>query len=475
MNPSLATLICACGIAGLFYLDRDRASHISKALWLPTVWMAVLGSRSVSVWLNLAPAGSNVEGSPIDAAVYGILSAAAIGVLIRRSNRTRTILAANWPIVIYFAYCLISVTWSYHPDVSLKRWTKAIGDLAMVLVIVTDRQPFASLRRVISRVGFVLLPASLLLIKYYDSGRGYTPDGAPMNTGVSTDKNMLGMMLLVISLGTLWHIAILVRAKRRPNRGRHLLAQGTLLVFGIVLLKMANSQTSAACFVIGGGIILATGMNAFRRHPARVHALCLSFILVAGCTLLLGGGADLVHAMGRKSNLSGRTVIWAAVIPAAPNALVGAGFEDFWISPDVVKFQQALVGWWHPEELNEAHNGYIEVYLNLGCVGVALILTVLINGYAHAAKVLRMNPSVGGLLLASIVVATVYSITEAGFRMLDLIWIFLLIATVSANSVAAGLIRGDALTLGTRDGTAAGTAAGNQLNSGKSTVCASAG
>src|ERR1700744_4566338 len=130
MNPSLASLICACGIAGLFYLDRDKKSHISKASWLPTVWMAVLGSRSVSLWLNLAPAGSNVEGSPIDAAVYGMLSAVAIGVLIRRSNRTRTILAANWPIVIYFLYCLISVTWSYHPDVSLKRWTKAIGDLA---------------------------------------------------------------------------------------------------------------------------------------------------------------------------------------------------------------------------------------------------------------------------------------------------------------------------------------------------------
>jgi O-antigen ligase len=132
------------------------------------------------------------------------------------------------------------------------------------------------------------------------------------------------------------------------------------------------------------------------------------------------------------------------------------------------------VGWWHPEELNEAHNGYIEVYLNLGCIGVLLILTLLINGYAHAAKVLRMNPTVGGLLLASIVVAAVYSITEAGFRMLDLSWIFLLIAVVSANSIAAGLIRGDALALGTHDRTASRTAAGNQLNSGKSTVCASA-
>lgn len=475
MNPSLATLICDCGIAGLFYLDRDKTLHLSKALWLPTIWMALIGSRSVTVWLNLAPPSSNVEGSPIDAAVFGILAAAAIWVLIRRSNRTRAILGANWPVLIYFLYCLISVAWSYHPDVSLKRWIKAIGDLAMVLVIVTDRQPFASLGRLISRVGFVLLPTSLLLIKYYDIGRGFTPSGVPMNTGVATDKNMLGVMLLVVSLGTLWQITILFRAKHQPDRRRRLLAQSALLVFGIALLKMANSQTSVACFGIGGAIILATNMKAFRRQPVRVHALCLLFVLAVVCTLFLGGGSDVVQAMGRKSTLSGRTEIWAALIPAAPNALVGAGFEDFWISPNVVKFQQALVGWWHPELLNEAHNGYIEVYLNLGCVGVILIVTLIISGYARASKVLRMNPPIAGLVLAYIVAAAVYSFTEAGFRMLDLIWVFLLIAVVSANSVAAGLIRGDALSLGTRERMASRTVAGNRTNSDKTNVCVSAG
>ncbi len=101
---------------------------------------------------------------------------AAIVVLIHRSSRTRDLLVANWPILIYFFYCLISVAWSYHPDVSFKRWIKAIGDLAMVLVIVTDGHPVAALRRLISRVGFLLLPASVLLIRYYgDLGRGYDP------------------------------------------------------------------------------------------------------------------------------------------------------------------------------------------------------------------------------------------------------------------------------------------------------------
>src|ERR1700734_792936 len=152
MNPSYATLIWACGTAGLFYLDRDKTIRPSKALWLPVMWVWIVGSRSVSEWLGLSPTGTNVqlEGSPIDAAIFGVLSAAAIVVLIRRNRRTRALLAANWPILIYFLYCLISVAWSYHPDVSFKRWTKSIGDLAMVLVVVTDGKPVAALRRLIS-------------------------------------------------------------------------------------------------------------------------------------------------------------------------------------------------------------------------------------------------------------------------------------------------------------------------------------
>jgi len=474
MNPSLATFICACGIAGLFYLDRDKTIRPSKALWLPVMWIWIVGSRAVSSWLGLTPTGANaqLEGSPIDAAVFGILSAAAIGVLIRRNRRTRTLLAANWPILIYFLYCLISIAWSYHPDVSFKRWTKSIGDLAMVLVVVTDGQPAAALKRLFSRVGFLLLPASVLLIKYYeDLGRGYDPVGGPMNTGVTTNKNMLGVMLLVVTLGTLWHLTTLLRAKGEPNRGRHLLAQTVLLAFGIALLEMADSKTSIVCFVLGGVIILATRRRMIRTKPSRVHLLCLAIFVAAGLTLLFGGESLATSALGRDSNLSGRTDIWAAVISAAPNPILGAGFESFWISPAVQNFQQKMIGFWHPENLNEAHDGYIEVYLNLGWIGVCLISLVLIDGYRRAVAAFRLNPSVGGLMLAYIIAAVVYSITEAGFRMLDPIWIFLLLAVVSSSGVTAGLFGGKApKILGSRGGATRRTPLTDKLSPERATV-----
>lgn len=444
MNPSVASLIYACGIAGLFYLDREGSVRPSGALWLPVMYLWILGSRPVSAWLGSAPSdGTNVqlEGSPLDAAFFGLILVAAVIVLCGRSKLTRTFLASNSAILIYYSYCLLSVCWAYHPDVSFKRWIKAIDDVAMVLLIVTDREPVVALKRLISRVGFLLLPTSVLLIKYYgDLGRGYTPDGLPMNTGVTTNKNALGLIVMLISLVVLWNVRALLLDREALNRTRRLVAQITLLAFGILLLQMADSSTSVACFFLGGGLILATGFRAMKRRPARVHTLCLGIVLVGALIMLSGGQSAVTGALGRKSNFSGRTDIWAAVIQAVSNPLVGDGFEGFWIGPDVKKVWNSLAGWWHPEGLNEAHNGYLEVYLNLGWIGVSLIAFILISGYRRAVAAFRMNPTIGGLMLAYVLASAVYSVTESGFRLLNPMWVFFLLATFTASGVACGLI-----------------------------------
>ncbi len=114
----------------------------------------------------------------------------------------------------------------------------------------------------------------MVLIRYTDSGRAYDPDGNPMNTGVTTNKNALGLIVLVVSLGALWSVRRLILDRQAPNRTRCLVAQGTLLAIGIALLQIAHSATCIFCFVLGAGLTLATGLRAFVRRPARVHALC---------------------------------------------------------------------------------------------------------------------------------------------------------------------------------------------------------
>ena len=467
MNPSVASLIYACGIAGLFYLDRDRSVPTSKALWLPVVYLSFVGSRPISVWLGIAPpVGTDIQldGSPVDRIFFAVLLIAAICVLVRRGRRVFTLLNANLPILIYFLFCLVSVLWSDFPGVAFKRWSKSIGDLLMILVVVTDGQPVAALRRLFSRTGFILIPVSLLFIKYYPNlGRGYDPwSGAPSYVGVTVNKNMLGVITFVLLLGAVWRIIALLRSDEMPSkRGRHLLAQGTLLVLGIYLLTFADSATSTVSLVFGAGLLLATSLRFVRRNAAAVHLLVLALLLAAGFSMLLGGTAVIANALGRDSHLTGRTDIWAAVIPMVRNPLVGAGFESFWLSPRVLGrlwelFPNLL--------LNEAHNGYIEVYLELGWVGVVLIGLILLDGYRRSVKAFRREPAFGGLLVAYVLSATIYSITEAGFRMMDPIWIFFLLAVIEASSIAARIEASQGLDICTKR--ARGMSAGNTLAEG---------
>jgi hypothetical protein len=368
------------------------------------------------------------DSNSLDQVVAGTLIAVGIAVLIQRRREVNVVLRASWPIILFFVYCLLSLLWSDFPLWGFKRWFRELGELAMVLIVVTDAQPIAAFKQLVSRVGFVLMPASILMIKYFPSlGRGYTPWGLQMNVGVTTNKNSLGVITLVVALGAVWQILSLLRERKRPNRNRRLLAQGILLFFCMDVLVLAHSATSGACFGLGTGLMIATNLPRIKRSPAAVHVLVAGLLLGASFSLFFGGEAEAAEALGRNADLTGRTEVWAVVIPMAPNPSFGAGFETFWLGPRVEKLKH-IFGF-----INESHNGYIETYVNLGIVGVGLIALILGHGYSRAVRVFRHDPTLGGMLLAYIFAAAAYSISEAGFRMLCPMWFFLLLSVASVN------------------------------------------
>jgi len=209
MSGHVAIIVFALGILGLSTLDRDRTARTSKALWIPVVWLSIGGSRMVSQWLQMAPPSSvdqYLDGSPLDRNILMGLLALGVMVLLSRGRQVETLLRANGPIVLFFSYGAVSVLWSDYPDVAFKRWTKSLGDLVMVLIVLTDPDRSSAVKRCLARTAFLLLPASILLAKYYpDLGRTYDRwEGTQFWTGVGTDKNMLGMTCLVFGLGSAW-------------------------------------------------------------------------------------------------------------------------------------------------------------------------------------------------------------------------------------------------------------------------------
>jgi O-antigen ligase len=377
--------------------------------------------------------GQLPESSLLDQVVAGTLMLLAAMVLIRRRRDMAGVLKASWPIVLYFSYCLFSLVWSDFPGWGFKRWVRALGDVIMVLIVATDAQPTAALRRLFSRLGFVLLPASVLLIKYYPwLGMDWDAWGLPQNVGVTTSKNVLGNLAFVIALGALWQALSLLRDRKEPNRARRLLAQGTLFAFAIQLLFTAHCATAGGSFILGAGLMLALALPFFRARTAAVHALVLAILVGGGLILLLGGRAAITEALGRKPDLTGRTEIWAILLPMAPNPVGGAGFETFWLGDRAARAASAVGGL---AAINESHNGYIEAYLNLGWLGLGLIALILGQGYRRTVSAFRRDSALGALLAAYVVTAAAYNFSEAAFRMLGLEWFFLLLSVVVASRV----------------------------------------
>jgi exopolysaccharide production protein ExoQ len=434
MSPEIAAVAYIIGILGLFLLSRDQDSRTSKALWIPAVWLLIIGSRPVSQWLNIAPATNSpdqyLDGSPLDRAVFAVLLVVGLIVLFTRGRRVTALLRSNWPIVLFFLYCALSTVWSDYPDVAFRRWVKAIGDFVMVLIVLTDADPPAALKRLLDRVGLILLPVSVLFIKYFpDLGRAYTPEFGywqPMYIGVAATKNSLGQIALVFGLGAVWQAMELFRDESAPNRGRRALVQGIILAMVSWIFWMANSVTSLSCFILGAALLLITGAGPRFRRPVLVCTLTLAMLCASIGMIFVA--PEFLSSLGRDPTLTGRTQIWNVVLDMPVNRWIGTGFESFWLGDRIEQIWS--LWWWHP---NEAHNGYIEVLLNLGWIGVTLLALLLIDGYRKIVSALR-DASIARLELAYLLVAMIYSLTEAGFRALSVMWVFLLLAITSATA-----------------------------------------
>ncbi len=429
MTPQIATLAYIAVIATLFFLDRDAKVRTSKALWIPVLWLLIVGSRPVSMWLQTGPTISQAEqyteGSPIDASVYGVLVAAGVLVLSMRSGKVRRFLQENLPLLLFFSYCALSILWSDYSFVAFKRWIKAIGDLVMVLIVLTDPDPLTATKRFLSRPTFVLLPLSVLFIKYYpDLGRSYNQwTWIPMYCGVTTFKNELGMVCLVCALGSLWSFVGIYEDRGMTYRSRHLIAHGIILAVAIWLFVTADSMTSLSCFLMAGTVIVVTTQRWAIKRPIIISGLIGSFVVLSLFATFADSGGGMLHALGRASNLTGRPAIWAAVLSLHTDPLFGTGFESFWMGSRLERV-------WDMTEkgIQEAHNGYLEIYLNLGLVGVVLLAGLIVTGYRRALSAFRRDPQAGRIRLAFFTAGLIYSVTEAGFRMLSPIWIAFLLA-----------------------------------------------
>ena len=420
----------------LIMQDIRRRKAVSIAVWVPTLLLMILSSRHPQQWItggivNVQEMGNEAASSPLDAGFFllAILVSAAIALF--RGVRWAKIFASNKFLMALYLYFLVSAAWSGDPVGSIKRLFKDFGLIFVASVLYSEKDPLDAIRAIYYRSAALLFPLSIVFTKYYpDYGRAYTVTGDMMFTGVTTQKNSLGEIVLFFTLFLLWDC---LQPPQPRKMSKWIIAKWdriALILIGLRLLQLSQSKTALLCIIVGGALLLrgrwliTKPINRF----VYIGAISLPF-LVFFSQEFSSIIAPVVESMGRNMTFTGRTDIWNQITIKTVNPLLGAGYWNFWGGPGGYAISLAM-----RTVVPNAHCGYVDIYLDGGAIGLVLLLLML-TGYAamltrrmsrtdDAQRYLRMR-------FAILIVAIIYNLSESTFLRIGPLWFTFLLMLIT--------------------------------------------
>jgi O-antigen ligase len=192
---------------------------------------------------------------------------------------------------------------------------------------------------------------------------------------------------------------------------------------------ISTSKTSIFVFSLASTLLISS--NLFRKTPKYFGRFVLSFgltfyLLQIVSEILFGDSLInlMVTSSGRDITLTGRTDLWAELMKiGALHPILGVGYGGFWISSMAHKLWTVFT--WIPES---AHNGYLDVYLELGLIGLMILCGVVISVYNKNAKMMLNNFEYGRIGLIFCIMILIYNITESSFtKTTNLLWFLFLL------------------------------------------------
>src|SRR2546426_5566721 len=137
------------------------------------------------------------------------------------------------------------------------------SDPMMALILLSDSAPGKATEKVFKRCAYILIPLSVVFIKYYPQiGRAYEFwTGMAYYTGVTTNKNILGYLLFVF--GLYFVSALLGRGAGERYAGKRAdLMIAILFMFMIAwLLRMSDSKTPLMALIVSGMVVVGSRFN----------------------------------------------------------------------------------------------------------------------------------------------------------------------------------------------------------------------
>jgi exopolysaccharide production protein ExoQ len=413
MPRQLALLLCSSFVFWLLKYDRKHANNVSAVLWLPTLWTLCAATRSVDVWLGVS-GGSREAGGVLDPIFQVILLCLGLLILARRGLNWSTVARENVWLTMLIAFMLVSILWSDIPFISFKRWVREITAVTMAFLVVTEPVPLQAMQSLLRRTVYILIPFSVLLVKYFpDLGVVYGRwTGDILWVGVTVQKNALGRLCLISAFFLIWTFTRRWRKAERNVGKFETLAEIIVLLMTAWLVRGPSAWAASATGLYGliAGVLTFITLMWMKKHGlqlgAKTWAMIIAAIIVFGViTPFVGGStvASFTTAVGRDATLTGRTDIWASLLPDVGNhPLLGYGFASFW-----TPIRSAT------HNIGEAHNGYLEVTLGLGLIGLFLTAMFLVSSMQKAALLLRNDYDWASLSICFLIMAAIHNIAES--------------------------------------------------------------
>lgn len=416
MPSSIALLICTLFVLYMLTLDYKQFPDVSIVLWIPTIWFLIVSSKPVGIWFQ-SGGSSMEEGSPLDRLFLTVTLLLGVVILGKRRLDILSIITNNVWLIFLLGYMLLSCLWANAPYISFKRWTRELIAVVMVFVISSEPLPRKALECILRRSIYILIPFSYILIHYFSEyGRVYVHhDGDLMWVGVATHKNSLAQLCLASVFFLAWTFIRRCLGSVPPVARCHTYSELIIITLAVIMMggpyhSFAYSATATVSGIIG--LLFLAGFYHYKKRGMIPSSLILVIIVAliifyGTITPILGKLSliDISSLAGREEHLTGRADVWRAVIPHAMNRpFLGHGLDGFWTTSSREEF-----------DITGAHNGFLDIILSLGFIGLGLYAIFLISNIRKAKNMMTHDFDWGVFWICSLVMSLLSNITESSF------------------------------------------------------------
>ena len=341
-------------------------------------------------FLSLARSGGASEGdsgflsqsdSSLILIVFQLIYVITFFLLLLRWKKTLYSIQNGKLVTLSIGIAVASVLWSFDPKMTLIRCVALIGTSLFGLYIAT-RYTFKEQMTIFAwTFGLVIVfsfATALILPKYGIMGGIH----AGAWRGIYNHKNVLGKMMVLSSF------IFLVQDVNRKKRLLNSLGLGA----SIILLVCAKSSSAISGFVILLAIFVVLKTLRWRYEVMIPALLAILMVGVSGLLLVTQNMDVLFTAAGKDPTLTGRTDLWSWVLDSIwKHPWLGYGYGAFWqeSNSEAVLVRYAA-GW----DVPNAHNGLLDLWVDLGILGTIILLLSIFNTLMKSFSILRKTENI---------------------------------------------------------------------------------